>query len=204
MIRLSIHLCGLGLLLTACSINLPERVPATVYSLPAPVLTESAEAPIMTGLRLSIPMTSDTLSGSRLMVRVDDGSFQVFPGARWETQIPQLWRDWLLDAFWQDGRIDGLSISSEGLQAAVELGGMLRAFNAQYSDSRTEAVIQYDVRLVDLETRTIIASQRFEVREPAQDNSAAATVQALGAAAERLARELIDWTVKEAGTSTAE
>ncbi|MDP1932919.1 MAG: ABC-type transport auxiliary lipoprotein family protein, partial [Gammaproteobacteria bacterium] len=132
-----------------------------------------------------------------ILAMVGNNSFQAYPDARWAAPVPQLWRDWLLDAFWRDGRVSELSASTDGLQANVELSGMLRALHNEYVGGRGVAVIQYDARLVNTATRQIISSRRFEAREPVAGTSAAQLVTALGIAANRVATEVIAWTVAE-------
>lgn len=183
--------------LAGCSI-LPEQETIDLYTLPASSMTGSqTEQPIRGGLRLARPDTSDALGSNRILVTTDGISYQAFPQARWAASVPLLWRDWLLDAFWRDGRFAGLSTGNEGLRAGHELGGMLRALHIEHRDGHSEAVIRFDARLVDTSSRAIIASRRFEAREPAAGTTAIDGVRALGSAADRLASDLIDWTAEQ-------
>lgn len=179
--------------LAGCTI-LPEREALDLYALPASTLGASESGdPVAGGLRLARPDTSDALGSNRILVTTDGIGFQAYPGARWTAAVPLLWRDWLLDAFWRDGRFDGLSTSGDGLQAERELGGMLRALHVEHRDGQSEAVIRFDARLVDTGNRSIIATRRFEARQPASGTETIDGVRALGTAADRLAAELIDW-----------
>lgn len=190
---------ALSAAVAGCTV-LPEREALDLYTLPASSLASAeADNSIEGGLRLARPDTSDALGSNRILVTTDGISFQTYPGARWAAPVPLLWRDWLLDAFWRDGRFDGLSASNDGLQAERELGGMLRALHVEHRDGVTEAVIRFDARLVDPMGRSIIATRRFEARHQAAGTEAIDGVRALGAAADRLAAELIDWTT-EAGS----
>ena len=182
--------------MSACSV-LPERVPADLFQLPPSSLSASSDGPALSGLRIDTPATSDALGGSRVLVMTTDNSFQAYPDARWAAPAALLWRDWLLDAFWRDGRTTALSTSSDGLEAQVELGGMLRALHHDRSNGQSLAMVSYDARLIDVESRRIIASRRFEVSEPLTGDDVAAVVSALGAAADRLAEDLIQWTLTE-------
>lgn len=186
-----------GAALASCTI-LPEREAQDLYTLPASSLgTAETADPIAGGLRLARPGTSDALGSNRILVTSDGISFQAYPGGRWAAAVPLLWRDWLLDAFWRDGRFEDLSTSSEGLRADRELGGMLRALHLEYRDGQGEAVIRFDARLIDTTDLTIIAARRFEARQPASGTNASDGVRALGAAADRLAAELINWTASQ-------
>jgi len=180
--------------LAACTV-LPERAQVNLYQLP-PSSRVPTGAEQFSGLRLARPGSSDALGGRLLLMMTDEQSYQAYPDARWTASIPVLWRDWLLDALWRDGRITELSTDSDRLQASVELGGMLRRFHTEYNAGRPEAVITYDARLVGINSRQILASRRFESSEPVSGAAAAAAVNALGVAADRLAEELTGWLLE--------
>lgn len=184
------------LLISACSV-LPKQVPVDLYQLPAPTLQASAAGPRLAALRIDRPLSSDALSSSRLLIMTANNQFQAFPNTRLAAPVPLLWRDWLLDAFWRDGRVQGLSAASEGLQADLELGGTLRAFHVDYSRGEAQAVIQYDATLISTKERHILASKRFEARQPLASVEVSAAIAALGVAANQLAVELIEWTVQQ-------
>jgi cholesterol transport system auxiliary component len=183
------------LLPMACSV-LPERTPVDLYQLPPSSLTQQGATTVsLDSLRIARPSTSDALGGTRILILADDNSFRAYADSRWSAQVPTLWRDWLLDAFWRDGRVPQLSASADGLQAQFELNGMLRAFHVEENNGRLVAVIRYDANLVETANRQIVSSQRFEARETVTGTSTAAAVRALGMAADQLAVELIQWTV---------
>jgi len=187
-----------SLLLGACNV-LPSREPVDLYQLPPATLAGHHDSHSLDSLRLLRPGSSDALGSSRLLVLDHDHRFSAWPDARWSAPIPVLWRDWLLDAFWRDGRVQQLSTNSDGLQARLELGGMLRAFHIEDRDGVLRAVIRYDAQLVDSSSRRIVASRRFD-SQVALDNGrqVSAAVRALGQAADRLGAELVDWTLQEA------
>ena len=181
--------------LASCTV-LPEREPVELYQLPPSTMPASSAAPIPGGLRLMMPESSDALSGSRLLILAENNSFQAYPAARWSAPVPQLWRDWLLDAFWRDGRFAGLSTDSAGLQSALTLSGMLRALHTETINGQTNVIIRFDAQLINTARREIIASRRFEAREALNRNDATAAASALGIAADRLAAELIAWAAE--------
>ncbi len=192
--RLILFICAT---LAACTV-LPERAQVNLYQLPPASLASSSQnsSEQFSGLRLARPASSDALGGRLLLIMADDNAYQAYPDVRWTASIPVLWRDWLLDALWRDGRITGLSTDSERLQASVELGGILRGLHIETRQEQAEAVVSFDARLVDITSRQIIASQRFECREPLSSTDASKAVYALGRAADRLAGELIDWLLE--------
>ncbi|WP_375057092.1 ABC-type transport auxiliary lipoprotein family protein [Zobellella sp. DQSA1] len=197
MIRVLLFL-SLSTLLGACSV-LPEPTPVALYRLPPSGQAATGAGPRLTELRLARPVVTDALGSNRLLVLAADHSYQAYPRARWAAPVPLLWRDWLLDAFWRDGRVSRLSSDGDNLQAGLELGGVLRALNVEVRGGSLVAVIRYDARLVDAGSRQILASRRFEAEEPMAGTAEEEAVAALGRAAERLSRALLDWTLAEAG-----
>jgi len=181
--------------LSSCTV-LPEREPVELYQLPPSTMAASSAALIPGGLRLMMPESSDALSGSRLLILAENNSFHAYPAARWSAPIPQLWRDWLLDAFWRDGRFAGLSTDSAGLQSELTLSGMLRALHTETINGQTSVIFRFDAQLINTARRDIIASRRFEAREPLNRHDAAMAASALGIAANRLAAELITWAAE--------
>lgn len=183
-------------LLSACQV-LPEREPVDLYQLPPASISAASGVAIDGGFRLMTPESSDALNGARLLILNNNNGFQAWAGTRWTAPIPALWRDWLLDAFWRDGRFSALSTDSTVLQSQRSLGGMLRAFHIEHDGRQQVAVIRFDAQLIDSASREIIASQRFEASEPVNGDDARAAVAAMGVAADRLARELVAWAAEQ-------
>lgn len=148
------------LMLSACSI-LPPAEPQDVYRLPPSSVTTSQGESVNFALRLSRPAVDDLLARKRIVVVPEGNRLSVYQGASWNSPTPQLWRDHILEAFRNDGRIARLSRAEERLQAEVCLGGSLRAFQVEYREGTPEVIIRFEARLVDTASRRILASRRF-------------------------------------------
>ncbi|WP_342650126.1 ABC-type transport auxiliary lipoprotein family protein [Pseudomonas sp. REB1044] len=182
--------------LAACSI-LPQGEPSDVYRLPVHQATHTA-TPVNWSLRLNKPLASEALSGSRIAVIPAGDVISSYKGARWSDPVPLLVRNRLLDAFQRDGRVQRLSADDSNLQADYELVGELQAFQSEYGSAGVDVVMRYDARLVQGRSQRILASQRFEVRQPLSDRQVPAVVSGFGAAGDTLARQVVDWTVTQA------
>lgn len=182
-------------LLSACSI-LPQSEPLDIYLLPATTLPAQTQS-VDWSLRINTPSSGELLDGTRIVVLPEPGRINTYQNARWSERTPQLVRLRLLDAFKDDGRIKALSTEDQHLQADLELVSELRSFQSQYRDGSPEALIQLDVRLVDVRAQRILASRRLHASQLASDTSVAAVVAAFGQAGDRLSRELVDWTLNE-------
>lgn len=177
----------------------PERTPVAFYDLPARTLTPtpSSATQVDATLRLATPRASGLLDGTRILVVPQPNRPQVYAGARWADAMPLLLRDRLLDAFHDDGRLPGVVHEDSGVTADVELHSDLRTFHSEYRGGRPEAVIRLEARLVDARTQRLLASQRFLHYQRADSESIEDVVDAFGTAADRLAQELVDWSLMQ-------
>ncbi|MBG4069290.1 membrane integrity-associated transporter subunit PqiC [Pseudomonas aeruginosa] len=184
--------------LGACSI-LPEAQVLQVYLLPVHNPPASAAAGrVDWSLRIARPRTSLVLESPRIAVRPQGDEISVYQGARWSDPAPALLRDRLMQAFQADGRVRGLSSDDSNLQADFELGGDLRAFQTEYPNGQATALIRYDARLVRSDDKRVIASRRFEVRQPVDGRKVPEVVSAFGKAADTLSTQVLDWTLRQA------
>ncbi|NMF87606.1 ABC-type transport auxiliary lipoprotein family protein [Aromatoleum petrolei] len=185
------------LLLGACSV-LPKAEPVDTFLLPfAPAPAAVTATPLPVSLRVAKPASGVHLAGQRIVVIPQDNQVSVYQGASWSEPAPVLMRDRLIDALRADGRIAALSSDEARLQADYEIVSDLRAFQSEYRGGVPEAVVRLDARLVERESRRILASRTFTSGERATASDVPAVVNALGVASTRLATEVATWAVDE-------
>ena len=186
-------------LMSACSI-LPKPDPSDVYRL-ASTQPASQGTPVSWSLRVTKPQTSEFLDSPRIAVVPDGNLISNYANSRWSDPAPVLLRNRLLDGFQRDGRVTLLSTDETNLQADYELGGQLQAFQSEYRGKAVEVVIRLDARLVRGRDQRIIASRRFEVRQPVSDTKVPAVVAAFGQAGDQLNKQVVDWVVQQGNTA---
>lgn len=186
-------------LVSACSI-LPSPNPSDVYRLAsAPATTQAA--PVAWSLRVTKPQTSEFLDSSRIAVVPQGDLISSYANSRWSDPAPVLLRNRFMDGFQRDGRVTLLSSDETNLQADYELGGQLQAFQSEYRGNAVEVVIRLDARLVRGSDQRIIASRRFEVRQPVGDSKVPAVVAGFGQAGDQLNKQVVDWVVQQGNTA---
>nr|WP_288356704.1 ABC-type transport auxiliary lipoprotein family protein [uncultured Pseudomonas sp.] len=184
-------------LLSACSV-LPKGEPLEVYLLPSNLPVRAAgEQRESWSLRVNRPQSSQLLDSPRIAVLPQGDRISAYQGARWSDRAPALFRDRLIGALLDDGRVGAVSSDDSRLQADLELSSDLRAFQSEYRNGRPEVHILLDARLVQAGNQRILASRRFEVRQIAGDTAVESVVKTFGAANDQLSRQLIDWVVEE-------
>jgi cholesterol transport system auxiliary component len=185
-------------LLTACSI-LPSSDPVQVYLLPGQSQPASQSPQVDWSLRLNTPQASQALGTARIAVLPQGNEFSTYAGSSWSDPAPRLLRNHLLNAFQTDGRVRALSTDDDNLQADLQLGGKLQAFQSEYHDDSVRVVIRLQAQLIDHRQR-ILASRRFEVLQPVDGTRVPAVVSAFGQASDQLAAQVLEWALAEAAT----
>ena len=185
-------------MLSACSI-LPKPEQVDMYRLPAAQVPVAAShsAPVTWSLRLDKPMASGALNNQNIAVVPEGNLISNNKGARWSDTAPVLLRNRLLDAFLQDGRIQGLSTDDSNLQSDYELGGELLAFQTHYNGKSPQVLIQYNARLVRSSDQRVIASKRFEARQPLSNPMVPSVVAGFGQASDTLMPQVVQWVMQQ-------
>lgn len=193
-----IALLGAGLtLLGACSI-LPQAEPSDVYRLPAAPAPASANALTQPwSLRLNKLQASEALNRPGIAVIPQGDVISSYKGSRWSDPAPVLLRNRLLDGFQRDGRVTLLSTDDSNFQADLELGGSLQAFQTEYQGTQASVVVRVDALLVRGYDQRILASRRFEERQPLSAVQVPAVVAGFGQASDRLTAKVVAWAVEQ-------
>ncbi|WP_108444822.1 ABC-type transport auxiliary lipoprotein family protein [Halomonas denitrificans] len=181
-------------LLAGCSV-LPEGEPVRLFTLPEPSLPAAVEAPLPLTLRVDTPGAGAPLDGRRLLIKPSPGEFQAYAGARWRDDAPRLVRDHLIEALRRNGRLAAVIDETSRAQGDAALTGHLGAFHVRYRAGRPEVVVRLDAQLLDAPRRAVRASRRFEAVVASDGDGLEAVVAAFGRAADRLAVEVVDWTL---------
>jgi cholesterol transport system auxiliary component len=185
-------------LISSCSI-LPKPEPFDVYRLPSAQSNVSAShgAPQRWSLRLTKLQASDALNGPNIAVIPQGNVISSYKGSRWSDPAPVLLRNRLLDGFQHDGRVPLLSTDDSIFQADLELGGHLQAFQTEYQGLTATVVVSLDALLVRGYDQRILASRRFEVRQPLSDVNVPAVVAGFGQASDQLTAQVVNWAVEQ-------
>ncbi|WP_438300266.1 ABC-type transport auxiliary lipoprotein family protein [Pseudomonas sp. NMS19W] len=184
-------------LLGACSI-LPKSEPLDVYRLPAAQAPAAASSAAQHwSLRLNKLQASEALNRPGIAVIPQGDVISTYKASRWSDPAPVLMRNRLLDGFARDGRVTLLSTDDSNFAADLELGGSLQAFQTEYQGNQASVVVRMDALLVRGYDQKILASRRFEERQPLSDVKVPAVVAGFGQASDRLSAKVVAWAVEQ-------
>ena len=186
------------MLISSCSI-LPKSEPFDVYRLPSAQSNASGShgTPQRWSLRLNKLQASDALNSPNIAVIPQGDLISSYKGTRWSDPAPVLLRNRLLDGFQRDGRVPLLSTDDSIFQTDLELGGQLQAFQTEYQGTGASVVVSLDALLVRGYDQRILASRRFEVRQPLSDAKVPAVVAGFGQASDQLTVQVVNWAVEQ-------
>ncbi|MBK5509496.1 MULTISPECIES: ABC-type transport auxiliary lipoprotein family protein [unclassified Pseudomonas] len=185
-------------LVSSCSI-LPKSEPSDVYRLPSAQTAVAAShgTPQHWSLRLTKPQASEALNSPKIAVIPQGDLISSYKASRWSDPAPVLLRNRLLDGFQRDGRVSLLSTDDSNFQADLELGGNLQAFQTEYQGTAASVVVRLDALLVRGYDQRILASHRFEVRQPLSDVKVPSVVAGFGQASDQLTAQVVAWAVEQ-------
>ena len=182
--------------LSSCSI-LPKAEKLEIYQLPSSSIPRSAQAGSLPwALRIATPHSSQLTDSMRVLVLRQENQISAYKGIRWGNPAPILLRDQLAEAFRTDGRFSSVSSGNNNLMADLELGGDLTAFQVEYKNGTPAVNIRLYATLVQSGRSRIVATRSFEIAEPVQGREIPEVIAAFGRATDRLAAEIIDWTLQ--------
>lgn len=185
--------------IASCSV-LPQAETIEVYQLPSSSIAEPKYGDALPWtLRVSIPGRGRLGDTQRVLVLNPDNRIIAYKGARWSDSISILMRNRLTNAFRADGRLAAISHDNANLTPDLELDGELGAFQVEYIDGIPTVVIRVYTTLIQPLRYKTVASRGFEVTQPVKGKGMPSVVSAFGKAADRLAGEIVDWTVEQSG-----
>lgn len=193
----AIALVSAALLLSSgCSI-LPESEPATLYRLPSADVQLVTSDSMTTRQRLAVaaPQAGHLLSSNRILVYPEGNIVNVYEGARWQENAPDLIQSRLITGL-QQSRLFA-SVGSDSLPSELLLLSELRHFQSDYATRPPTVKVQLDVQLVSTQNRASIATQSFTTSAQSISTDIPDVVDAFGAASDELTEQLVNWLANQ-------
>jgi cholesterol transport system auxiliary component len=191
-------MAGALAILSSCSV-LPKAETLEIYQLPpasiAPPAPSAPRDSLPWTLRIATPHSSQAVDSVRILV-LQDNRISAYKGVRWSDSAPVLLRNRLAGAFRADGRFGSVSSGNDSLPAGVELGGDLGAFQVEYRNGMPAVNIRFYATLMQSGGNRILAARSFEVSQPVEGKAVPEVMTAFGKAADRLASQVIEWTLQ--------
>lgn len=197
MIR-AIALLGASTLLAGCAAIGGPKTEVKVYAPASSVTVDPAWPAVGWQLSVGTSAANQMLDSSRIAVRPTPDRFQVYKGAAWADEAPELLQTALVEGFEDSGKLVSVGRFGGGARGDAGLLVEVRAFETVYVDGRPEAVIEVQARLFQFRGGGPVASKRFRQAIPGATPEVDDMVAAFGTAMSALTTDLVAWTLTEA------
>lgn len=178
-----------ALALAGCAALTP---PADTFDLVAPQdfpgLTGGTRAQVL----IVEPSALKTLDAPEIVVKPAPTEIEYLARAQWPDRLPKLVQARLVETFENTSRVRAVSKPGEGLVIDYQIVSDIRAFQANIAADTAEVALS--VKLVSDRTGKVIRARVFEAQVPLSSTSAGGIVNALNAAFDSVARDIVKWT----------
>ena len=164
-----------------------------LYSLkPATDLPTAPEAPPSWKLTIPEPTTLLAYNTDKIMTRPSPDESRALEGPRWNDSLPILVQAKLIETFENAGYTDDVTRTLGDFPNSDQLSIDIRRFDVSTGDDPTATIVIL-AKLQD-PAGGVIGSKKFDVTEPATGNEPRDYVDALRAAFEKVALDILDWS----------
>lgn len=171
-----------------------------------PVIDEYTLLPIQRTLPKASPLSIKTLSvassqpigslrGKNLVYVQENGLSGVYLYSRWSDTPSAMMQRSLLALLNKEALFSSISPNTTFAQTDWALESDMDAFYHRLFKNRSEGYIDITYRLVDVRSKQLLASKRFNVSYPAASMDAKGGVAALKNATDDINRQCIDWLI---------
>jgi cholesterol transport system auxiliary component len=186
----------------AAALELASSDPPPLYEL-TPKSTFADDLPeVDARLSIEVPTATAGLNSARIALRPTPTTLEYYARANWIDVLPVMVQNLLLESFDNAGKIDVLGRGVVGVRAEYALLTHIREFQAEYDGPGAPKVrVRLQARLVRLPRRISLGSTSEEFVVQAEDTSMAAIVRAFDEAFGKVAKRLVEWTIRQSATA---
>jgi len=184
-------------LLAGCAAIGGPKTEVKIYAPASSVTVDAAWPALDWHLSVATSAANQMLDSSRIAVRPTPDRFQVYRGAAWADNAPELLQTALVEGFEDAGKLSAVGRFGSTARGDAGLLVEVRAFETVYVDGRPEAVIEVQARLIKFRGGGTVAAKRFRQSVPGASADIDAMVAAFGQAMSALSTDIVGWTLAE-------
>lgn len=194
--------CAAAFLLTGCALKLPgSGAPPRIFVL-SPKSTFDENLPVVDWqLLIDSPIAAAGLNSSRIALRQSQIELQYFANAAWTDAAPKMVQRLLIESFENSRKIVSVGRQAVGLRADFILATELREFQAEYEGKNEgdppDVRTRINAKLVQMPSRTIVASVTYDYLIPAKSPEMISIVKAFDEALGKSLKRIVAWAITE-------
>lgn len=176
------------LALGACSLG--KKTETAIYNIRQIEITEQT-CKLGKNLQISTPTSAPGLDTRRIAVYENAAKLNFYTNARWSATAPEMLQAALIEGFEKAKSFESVATDLDATNADVILLTDIRSFQIEGKDVN----IRFVSKIIDAETRDVIATIPVEKKVTPSEHKIAAIVESFGAATNDAVKEVVDKTV---------
>jgi cholesterol transport system auxiliary component len=177
---------------SGCALVGKGPAPLDTYELTAPDQAARGRSG-RTQILVAEPTALKALDGVNIVIRPTDGSIQYLKGAQWADRLPRIVQARLADAYQKSGAFGGVGKPGEGLAIDYQVLVDVRAFEVRVNGG-SRAHIELFAKILNDRNGVVRAAKTFTADAPLSGDGNTAYINALDAAFNDAAAEIVRWT----------
>ena len=183
-------------LLASCATLIPGQGPLPDLYRLSPKSTFDQDLPkVPWQLVLEQTSANASLNTTKIALQRKANQMEYYANAGWVDKAPIMVQTLLVESFENTDRIVAVGRETIGLRSDFILKTELREFQTLYFGNTPEVRVVINAKIVQMPRRTIIGSQSFEARIPAQSDQLNSIVSAFDEGLGKVTKKLVEWTL---------
>ena len=179
-------------LLGGCALLGANEAPRDTYELTAPDNFGSVGA-TRAQILVKTPTALKSIDSDRIVVRPEPKIITYLAGAQWSDTLPRMVQAKLIAAFENSGSVGAAAQPGDGLVIDFQLIAEIRRFGIVTPSGRAE--IEMSIKLLSDKSGKVLETRIFEGGATSAGTTPEAYVQALDAAFDGVARDVVRWVL---------
>ncbi len=195
-------LAALAAALSSCVSVLPDAPPPSARYTVSDVTIETAAAPVSWTLGVEEPAATLAYDSAKIALSRAPGRIEYYAGGEWVGRAPRLFGVALVRSFENTGAIMGVGSRVSLPVSTFILQTDVRKLGVVHGGGEKQAEVAVFARLTSGRS-AIHAARLFTASAPVAADTPAAAAAALDAGLSAVQREIVAWTLEEAGMAQA-
>ena len=171
-------------------------MPPDTFDLTAPANVDNVAGSTRAQILIVEPSALKSLDSQNIVVKASPTEIEYLAKSQWSDRLPKVVQARLVEAFENTGKVRAVSKPGEGLVIDYQIVTDIRAFQANVGAGSRDALVSLSVKLVSDRTGKVVRSRVFDVAVPLGSTGAVQIVDALNAAFERAASDIVRWVFR--------
>ncbi|GGD91309.1 ABC transporter [Aureimonas endophytica] len=174
---------------------LGKSTPPDTYEISAPAPRVPASSRQRVQLLVPDPTAIKTLDSTSIVVKPTPFTIEALQNSQWSDRLPRIVQLRMVQAFETTGRVGAVGVPGQGLAIDYQVIMEIRRFEIDAGAGRNTATIEIAVKLLNDRNGTVRASRTFSERSPVTGSGNPAFVAALDRAFDKVAGDIVTWTL---------